>query len=233
MSPISHREPRSASTRGLKWRKVALGDLEDQGRRMGRSAPPIHLLPSQRRILEELSRSRTLERRLAERVQIVLGCDDGKTTVAVAASLGVDPQRVARWRRRFSEAAPRLAEWTAEGHDEEDLESAIVDLLGDEERSGCPPKFTALQLTDLIALACQDPKQLGLPVTHWTPRELALCAQQLGIVESISPRHVARFFGGGRSSAAPLQLLAQPAHRRPGGAPGRRRADLRGLSAGA
>jgi hypothetical protein len=59
------------------------------------------------------------------------------------------------------------------------LETAIVNLLSDEERSGCRAKFTAEQLARLMTLACQEPKELGLPVTHWTPHELALCAQQL------------------------------------------------------
>jgi putative transposase len=144
---------------------------------MGRRAPSVELLPWQRAILERLGRCRTVERRPAERVHIVLGCADGETNVALAAKLDVDVQRVSRWRRRFAEAH--------------------VDLFGDEERSGSPGTFTAEQLTQLIQLACTEPKELGLPVTHWTPHELALCAQQRGIVESISRRHVARFFGAG------------------------------------
>lgn len=200
---------------------------------MGRHAPPIKLLPRQRTILEQLSRSRTLERRLAERVYIVLGATQGKTTVAVASELGVDPQRVARWRSRFAAARDALAAKTTDEVPDEELEAAIIDLLSDEERSGSPGKFTAEQLAQLVALACQEPKELGLPVTHWTPRELAACAQQRGIVESISPRHVARFFGGGRSPSAPVALLAQPQDRRSRRPRGRRRADLRGLPAGA
>ena len=171
---------------------------------MGRCAPSIELLPRQRAILERLERSRTVEQRLAERVQIVLGSDDGKTTVALARMLAVDAQRVARWRRRFAEVHDQLAAVTTDDVSDEALELAIIDFLSDEERSGCPAKFTAEQLAQLVTLACQDPKELGLPVTHWTPRELALHAQQLGIVESISRRQVARFFGGGRSSSASI-----------------------------
>ena len=78
---------------------------------MGRRAPSIELLPRQRAILERLGRARTLERRLAERVQIMLGCDEGKTTVELAKKLDVDAQRVARWRhvveRRVAELETR------------------------------------------------------------------------------------------------------------------------------
>jgi len=199
---------------------------------MGRRAPSIELLPRQRAILEELGRCRTLERRLAERVQMVLGCAEGKTTVAMAKLLNVDGQRVTRWRLRFAAFHDKLAAVTTEDVSDDDLKSAIVDLLSDEERSGCPGKFTAEQLAQLVTLACQEPKELGLPVTHWTPRELALCAQQLGIVESISPRHVARFFGGGRSPSTSITLLAQSKDRRSGSARRRGHANLRGLSAG-
>lgn len=200
---------------------------------MGRRAPSIELLPRQRAILEELGRSRTLEQRLAERVQVVLGCAEGKTTVGLARILGVDAQRVARWRRRFATVRDQLAAVTTDDVSDDDLKEVIVDLLSDEERSGCPAKFTAEQLAQLVTLACQEPKELGLPVTHWTPRELALCAQQLGIVESISPRHIARFFGRGRSPSASVALLAQSQDRRPGSPRRRGSPNLRGLSTSA
>ncbi len=200
---------------------------------MSRHAPPIKLLPRQRAILERLSRSRTLERRLAERVQMVLGVAKGKTNTALANDLGMDAQRVARWRSRFAAAQGQLTAVTTDEVSDDKLEATMVDILSDEERSGSPGKFTAEQLTHLVALACQQPKELGLPVTHWTPRELAACAQERGIVESISPRHVARFFGGGRSTPAPVALLAQPQDRRPRGAPGGRSPGVRDLPPGA
>ena len=45
---------------------------------MGRQAPTFELLPRQRAILERLNRQRTVERRLAERVQVVLWSAGGK-----------------------------------------------------------------------------------------------------------------------------------------------------------
>jgi putative transposase len=196
---------------------------------MSRHAPSIKLLPRQREILERLSRSRTLERRLAERVEMVLGVAKGRTSVETADDLGVDVQRVARWRSRFAAAQDQLAAVTTDDVSDDKLEAAMVDILSDRQRSGSPGKFTAEQLTQLVALACQEPKELGLPVTHWTPRELAACAKEHKIVESISPRHVARFFGGGRSAPAPVALLAQPQDRRPRGARGRGRPGLRDI----
>lgn len=176
---------------------------------MSKPACPVMLPPRQREILERLARSRKLERRLAERVQIVLGSADGKRSVDQAAALGVDGQRVNRWRRRFAAAAERLAAATVPEVSDQELEAVLLDVMADEERSGVTPTFTAEQLTQIIALACKAPKDIGLPVTHWTPKELAIEAIRQGIVATISTRHVARFFGGHGSQTAPLHLLAQ------------------------
>lgn len=151
----------------------------------------------------------------------------------LACDLGVDAQRVARWRSRFAVAQDQLATVTTDEVSDDKLEAALVEVLSDQERRGCPGKFTAEQLTHLVVLACQEPKELGLPVTHWTPRELAACAQQRGIVESISPRPVARFFGAGRSAPASVALLAQSPDRRSRGARSGRRPGLRVLPPGA
>lgn len=176
---------------------------------------PVTLHPRERAILERLARSRKLERRLAERVQIVLWSADRLASVKQARQLGVDAQRVNRWRRRFTAEAPRLAEALRSEISDEELEAVLLDVLSDEERSGSPGKFTAEQLTRIIELACKSPGGLGLPVTHWTPQELAIEAMRQAIVKSISPRHVARFFGGGRHQASPHAVLAESDNRRP------------------
>jgi hypothetical protein len=54
-------------------------------------------------------------------------------------------------------------------------------------------KFSAEQIAGLIALACEPPADSGLPVSHWTPPELAREAVKRGLVQSISPRQVDRF----------------------------------------
>ncbi len=63
----------------------------------------------------------------------------------------------------------------------------------DRPRSGTPPTFTAQQVVRIIALACEDPQEAGVPITEWTPRELAQKASERGIVETISARTVERF----------------------------------------
>jgi hypothetical protein len=200
---------------------------------MGRQAPTFELLPRQRAILERLNRQRTVERRLAERVQVALWSAAGKPSVEQAAALGVNPQRILRWRHRWRDESARLAE-AERCQDVTDvkLEALVVDVLSDEERSGSPGKFSAEQLAQIISLACEDPAELGLPITHWAPRDLALEAQRRGIVPSISPRHVARFFGRSRFAPASLAVLAEPQDRGPGAARGTGHQRLRRVRAG-
>ena len=79
----------------------------------------------------------------------------------------------------------------------------IVELLSDRERTGSPVKFSAEQVTQIIALACEDPLNSNRPINSWTNRELASEAQKRGIVESISHRSVGRFLKRSRIKASP------------------------------
>jgi putative transposase len=91
----------------------------------------------------------------------------------------------------------------------EALGEMIEDLLNDLPRAGWAGKFSAEQVTRIMAVACEPPDRSGRPVTHWTARELADEAVKRGIVESISPRQVGRFLKDGGPQAASEPLLAQ------------------------
>ena len=67
------------------------------------------------------------------------------------------------------------------------LRRTIEDVLSDAPRAGAHGKFSAEQMTQIMAVACESPEQSGRPVDHWTHRELADEAKQRGIVLSISP----------------------------------------------
>jgi putative transposase len=130
---------------------------------------------------------------LVERCRIVLLSAEGRDNADQADELKVDRQRVRRWRHRWAKASEALAAAENESASDKDLEKLIIGLLADDERSGGPPKFSAEQVAGIIALACEPPAESGLPVSHWTPRELAGEAIKRGIVENISPRQVDRF----------------------------------------
>jgi len=180
---------------------------------MPQIAPTITLTRRVRAVLERMARATTIEFRLAERVRIVLRSANDERCVDQARALGVDAQRVRRWRRRFAGAAELFAGAEAQEATDDELEGLITEVLGDEYRCGVPPKFTPDQIAQVIALACEEPEKFGIPVTHWTARDLARAAKEQGIVDDISPRHVGRFFRGGRDQASPVKVLAQPKDR--------------------
>lgn len=171
----------------------------------------VVLTQAQREALQRLLAARKTPQGVACRARIVLMSADGASNRQQAAALEVDPQRVRRWRRRWEQCSPALLaeeEGTDEGA-EPYLDDLVLDVLSDLHRAGPKPKFTPEQMARIIGVATEKPGDCGRAVSHWTPRELAEEAVKRGIVESISIRQIARFFGGGRSEAAPVPLLAQ------------------------
>ena len=122
---------------------------------------------------------------------------EGQSNAEQGRRLDVDRQRVRRWRTRWADNETLLAEAERQGASDKDLANLMLSLLTDLDRSGRPSTFTAEQLTQIIAVACELPEESGRPVTHWAPRELAEEVIQRGIVETISPRHVDRVLKGG------------------------------------
>lgn len=165
-----------------------------------KQATQITLTPRQRIQLENwVDNKAGSSHRLVERCRIVLLSADGLNNEEIGRELGVDRQRVRRWRVRWSAEFERLAGAEVKGATNRDFSAVLFSVLGDKPGRGRKPVFTAEQVAQLIALACEPPEDSGLPVTHWTPKELATIAMERGIFESISPRHVDRILKGGRS----------------------------------
>ena len=128
---------------------------------------------------------------------IILMSAEGLSNTEQGRRLEVDRQRVRRWRVRWAANEERLAGAESEGVSDEDLASLLATLLEDRGGRGMKPRFTAEQLTQIIAVACELPEDCGRPVTHWTPCELADEVILRDIVVSISPRRVDRILKGG------------------------------------
>jgi transposase len=69
---------------------------------MTRVAVALSCSPEQRAELMNLARSRSEEARLVERAKIVLACLDGKRNDEVSREIGVRPNTVGLWRKRFA-----------------------------------------------------------------------------------------------------------------------------------
>lgn len=100
--------------------------------------------------LERMSRSRSGEVRMAERARIVLACLQGKRNDEVARQVGVRPNTVGVWRRRFAERG--------------------IAGLRDEPRSGKPARYGP-ELRDRILRQLESPPPAGM--ASWDGGSLA------------------------------------------------------------
>jgi transposase len=157
-------------------------------------ASQIHLSEKQRRILEDYSKSTHQPQHLKIRAEIVLQAARGMSNNAIERNMGISARRVKCWRDRYSESQVKLT--IIEEETPHKLRSAIIETLSDEQRPGAPMTFRAEQVAAIIALACEDPIELGLPFSHWSSASLQREAIARGIVASISSRQVSRFLKG-------------------------------------
>lgn len=176
----------------------------------------LTLTDRQRALLERLTRRHTCPQQCVRRAQIILDAAAGLNNTQIARQHALDRGTVRNWRLRWLAQSSRLdAAEAADATDEAVLELAC-ELLGDAPRSGAPDTFTAEQVVQIVALACETPPADERPTSHWTPQELATEAVKRGIVATISPRSVGRFLKSGRAEAASEPLLAQSQAGRPG-----------------
>jgi len=177
--------------------------------RKGRGLKPeeIKVTKRQRDILKRIVRGKKNPQDLVRRVEIILAAANSETrNQHIADDLGTSRITVRKWRQRWLDAEEALE--AMEEENDKDLEGHIIKVLADEYRSGTPPTFTAEQICQIMAVACEDPNESGRPINAWTSGELVDEAIKRGIVTTISERQVGRFLKGERSSPASMALLA-------------------------
>jgi transposase len=159
----------------------------------GRIAASLELTTQQRQELNSLDRAHSTPQKLAERVRIVLLAADGVSVSETARLLGIWRKTASAWRKRWREA---------------DAGKTVAERLSDAPRRGAPGKFTPEQICAIIALACEDPQDSDLPISHWSQSEVARQAVKRGIVSSISHGSVGRFFKRISDQAPSYPVLA-------------------------
>jgi putative transposase len=172
-------------------------------------SPRVQLTARQRACLEQIARRQTSPQRLVRRAKLLLALETGANQCHVMRQMRLNRGTVHTWRRRWLALAPKLEQIEADGGSDKALTTMIVAALTDRPRSGTPATFTAEQIVQMVAVACEDPADSGRPVSHWTPREVAEEVRKRGIVETISTRSVGRFLKSGRFTAASSGILAQ------------------------
>jgi putative transposase len=141
-------------------------------------APPVRLSSEHERELNNLVRAHSTPQKLAERARIVLLAAAGLGVTETAQRLGIWRKTSGHWRRRWRDA---------------DGSAGVAARLSDAPRCGAPATFTPEVICQIMALACENPATLDVPISHWSQSELARQSVARGIVKSISQGSVGRF----------------------------------------
>jgi transposase len=177
------------------WHNLGLRKSNSHGKGVnmrGPKPPEIKLTSMVERILKKITCCYTNPYWLLLRAKIVLYAATGANNTEITRRLNTTSDTAGKWRGRWIEAEPRLSAVEAEGLDEKELTAWVKAELSDAPRPGTADTFTPEQLVQVVAVACEDPRESDREITHWTRRELAEEVIQRGIVDTISPRHVGR-----------------------------------------
>lgn len=128
--------------------------------------------------LEKLVRKQTSPQNEVKRAKIILLANKGNiSNKQIAEKLNIDQSDITRWTKRWVERSS------------DPIEERISDLP----RSGAPCQISAEQWCQIMALACEVPDNYGIPITHWSHKELANEVIKQGIVQTISASHLGAF----------------------------------------
>jgi hypothetical protein len=141
-------------------------------------ASPMQLSAEHERELNSLVRAHSTPQKLAERARIILLAAAGLGVEETAQQLGIWRKTAGHWRRRWRNA---------------DAATGVAARLSDASRCGAPATFTPEVICQIMALACEDPETLDVPINHWSQSELARQSVARGIVKNISHGSVGRF----------------------------------------
>jgi putative transposase len=171
-------------------------------------SPTVTLTARQRACVEQITRRQTNPQRLVRRAKLLLAIEAGANNSQIARQMHLNRGTVCLWRQRWLALTPKLAQGEAEGLSDKALLRLIEEGLTDQPRPGAPATFTAEQIVQIVAVACEPPEESARPISHWTPREVAEEVRKRGIVETISTRSVGRFLKSGRFEAPSGGILA-------------------------
>jgi transposase len=132
----------------------------------GRSPFQIRLRAGERRYLKARARRQAAPFREVVRARIVLDAAAGLSNSLIARRVGVVPNTVGKWRKRF-------------------VEEGFAGLR-DRPRPGRPRVYPAAVVTHTKAIACELPATKGVPLARWSLGELRYELLACGLVDDVS-----------------------------------------------
>lgn len=157
----------------------------------GKAAKAV-VTETQHAILQQMASATTSAVQHAQRAKVILEAFQGKLNEDIAAQVGLNRVQVGLWRRRWANSFAALVAIECR-ESRAKLARTIQEVLSDARRSGAPCTFTAEQVTQILAAACEPPENSGRPVNRWTHRELTQEVIERGIVVSISQSQVGSY----------------------------------------
>ena len=139
----------------------------------GRSRFQISLRASERQALKRAARSQAAPHRQVVRARIVLDAAAGLPNALIAQRVGVAPNTVRKWRKRFC----------THGYAG----------LRDRPRPGRPRVFAAAVVAEVKAIACELPATQGVPLGRWSLAELRAEVIAGGLAAELSTSTVRRW----------------------------------------
>jgi transposase len=139
----------------------------------GRSPFQISLRASEHRALKRSARSQAAPHRQVVRARIVLDAAAGLSSALIARRVGVTPNTVRKWRKRFC----------THGYAG----------LRDRPRPGRPRVFAAAVVAEVKAIACELPATRGVPIGRWSLAEVRQEAITSGLLATVSTATVRRW----------------------------------------
>lgn len=168
------------------------------------NSPKLCATPLQETILLTITQQVTASVCEVERATLILAMLRGKSNAAIQAELGYSWAKARRWRYRWIDLQPKLAQIESNTPAKQQrlkVERALREALADAPRSGTPGKFSAQQYCHILALAVEDPVLSGRPISQWSLTELTQEVIQRGIVSQISRSQVGAFLKRERGEA--------------------------------
>lgn len=161
----------------------------------------IDLTNRQSEQLKQVISSRTERSDHILRANIILACSEDTSNSKIARALHISRETARKWRCRWLKHQPVLTSLEAETFGVA-YKRAVLKILSDEQRPGSPGKFSAEQICQILAVACEQPKDSGLPISHWSLSSLVEEVVKRKIVDSISTSQLAVFLKSRQDKAA-------------------------------
>jgi transposase len=159
---------------------------------MSGKAAKIIITEKQQAVLQQIVAASTSSVQHAQRAKVILLAFNQMLNMRIAQQVQLTRSQVGKWRRRWQQSFDALVAIECRETNAE-LTRMIKEVLSDAPRSGCAGKFTAEQVTQILAVACESPENSDRPIEHWTHRELTDEVIKRGIVPSISMSRVGSF----------------------------------------